>query len=353
MSHPANHTRSQTNKQQVDVPSTVLSGANEGVLPPVPNKPSRQELGKRNFNEVNNPVDRSGEAANGSRKEQRNRNKNIINTPLNNSSSSTISFGALSFETITNESQSDIMNEKQTNPGQSDGLTTGQQQTALLPNLSAADATPNLPEKEMIDVDQASEGSTENEILYYASQQQLMSLVIGVKLSNEVDAQTANKFLRNTRDYLISDPGIGPGITQVSKILPELQKVAPEEKSRDIDNATQDKDKQRKKKDVLGYRLIINVLSRKVYEEVMAMDFHLGNDTLTFTSYQNIRTQRKQANEGTRNRTVQIYNASLEITTSILKPFLRRYGELKENGVYAARRNPYQPNKQTFYATYK
>ncbi|CAB5185796.1 hypothetical protein RhiirA5_417209 [Rhizophagus irregularis] len=85
----------------------------------------------------------------------------------------------------------------------------------------------------------------------------------------------------------------------------------------------------------------------------MAMDFHLGNDTLTFTSYQNVRTQRKQANEGTRNRTVQIYNASLEITTSILKPFLRRYGELEENGVYAARRNPYQPNKQTFYATYK
>ncbi|PKK67358.1 hypothetical protein RhiirC2_783626 [Rhizophagus irregularis] len=31
----------------------------------------------------------------------------------------------------------------------------------------------------------------------------------------------------------------------------------------------------------------------------------------------------------------------------------KRYGELEENGVYVTRRNPYQPNKQIFYATYK
>jgi hypothetical protein len=43
----------------------------------------------------------------------------------------------------------------------------------------------------------------------------------------------------------------------------------------------------------------------------------------------------------------------LDISTSLIKPFLRRYGELEENGVYASRRNPYQPNKQVFYATFK
>ncbi|RGB22171.1 hypothetical protein C1646_678027 [Rhizophagus diaphanus] len=85
----------------------------------------------------------------------------------------------------------------------------------------------------------------------------------------------------------------------------------------------------------------------------MTIDFFCAEDKLTFISYQNIHIQRKQTNERTRSRTVQIYNASLEITTSILKSFLRRYGMLEDDGVYVTRHNLYQLNKQIFYATYK
>ncbi|PKK67599.1 hypothetical protein RhiirC2_867708 [Rhizophagus irregularis] len=212
---------------------------------------------------------------------------------------------------------------------------------------------PEIADVSMQDADHDSQGSTEEEILYYAKQQQTFSLFIGVKLSDKVNTSFATNFLKNTRDFLISDSNLGPGISQVSKIIPDFNKVALGEGSRDNNNeANQDKPI-KKKKDIIGYRLIINVTTKEIYESIMAVDFSCAEDTVSFAPYHSIRTQRKQTNEGTRGRTVQIYNASLEITTAALKPFLRRYGELEENGVYATRRNPYQPNKQIFYATYK
>ncbi|EXX71309.1 hypothetical protein GLOIN_2v1771009 [Rhizophagus irregularis DAOM 181602=DAOM 197198] len=129
-----------------------------------------------------------------------------------------------------------------------------------------------------------------------------------MKLSDKITGSVATNFLKKTRDYLISDPALELGISQILK-----------DRSRDNDDEPN-------------------------------QNFPCANDTINFTPYQNIRTQRKQTNEGMCNRTIQIYNASLEITTAVLKPFLRRYGELEENGVYVTRCNPYQPNKQIFYA---
>jgi hypothetical protein len=75
--------------------------------------------------------------------------------------------------------------------------------------------------------------------------------------------------------------------------------------------------------------------------------------TYVFNAYISVKEQRQKQNENSRLRSVQVYNASLDISTSLIKPFLRRYGELEENGVYASRKNPYQPNKQVFYTTFK
>lgn len=159
-------------------------------------------------------------------------------------------------------------------------------------------------------------------------------------------------FLRQTRDYLIAHQRFGPTITQISKILPEFKKGPTEVESRD-DNDQGMLSQSKNKKIIVGYKLIINVISKEIQDEILALEFPFKQMVISFTEFVNVREQRKLRNEGTRQRTVQVYNASLDITTAIIKPFLRRYGELEENGVYATRRNPYQPNKQIFYATFK
>ncbi|CAB4488958.1 unnamed protein product [Rhizophagus irregularis] len=355
MSGPAARTRSQVTPQgQADV---------QVSLPQEKQNDNKQPIQVNNNTTVlttNDMIDRSHDAAAGSHKDKRkNNNKqgfSVGQALLGPSSSPSLTSNIALGSPQTKADQSENPSQQQTKVTQSN-VSAPQQinkpPETSQPNMASTAEEPEIADISMQDADHDSQGSTEEEILYYAKQQQTFSLFIGVKLSDKVNTSFATNFLKNTRDFLISDSNLGPGISQVSKIIPDFNKVASGEGSRDNNNeANQDKPI-KKKKDIIGYRLIINVTTNEIYESIMAVDFSCAEDTVSFAPYQSIRTQRKQTNEGTRGRTVQIYNASLEITTATLKPFLRRYGELEENGVYATRRNPYQPNKQIFYATYK
>ncbi|CAG8756250.1 18860_t:CDS:2, partial [Rhizophagus irregularis] len=355
MSGPAARTRSQVTSQgQADI---------QVSLPQEKQNDNKQPIQVNNNTTVlttNDMIDRSHDAAAGSHKDKRkNNNKqgfSVEQALLGPSSSPSLTSNIALESQQTKADQSENPSQQQTKVTQSN--VSAQQQInkppeTSQPNMASTTEGPEITDISMQDADHDSQGSTEEEILYYAKKQQTFSLFIGVKLSDKVNTSFATNFLKNTRDFLISDSNLGPGISQVSKIIPDFNKVAPGEGSRDNNNeANQDKPI-KKKKDIIGYHLIINVTTKEIYESIMAVDFSCAEDTVSFAPYQSIRTQRKQTNEGTRGRTVQIYNASLEITTATLKPFLRRYGELEENGVYATRRNPYQPNKQIFYATYK
>ncbi|GBC14866.2 hypothetical protein GLOIN_2v1485349 [Rhizophagus irregularis DAOM 181602=DAOM 197198] len=355
MSGPAARTRSQVTSQgQADI---------QVSLPQEKQNDNKQPIQVNNNTTVlttNDMIDCSHDAAAGSHKDKRkNNNKqgfSVEQALLGPSSSPSLTSNIALESQQTKADQSENPSQQQTKVTQSN--VSAQQQInkppeTSQPNMASTTEGPEITDISMQDADHDSQGSTEEEILYYAKKQQTFSLFIGVKLSDKVNTSFATNFLKNTRDFLISDSNLGPGISQVSKIIPDFNKVAPGEGSRDNNNeANQDKPI-KKKKDIIGYHLIINVTTKEIYESIMAVDFSCAEDTVSFAPYQSIRTQRKQTNEGTRGRTVQIYNASLEITTATLKPFLRRYGELEENGVYATRRNPYQPNKQIFYATYK
>ncbi|PKY61925.1 hypothetical protein RhiirA4_487580 [Rhizophagus irregularis] len=333
MSGPATRTRSQVTPQgQADVQVSLPQEKQND------NKQPTQVNNNTTVFTANDMIDRSHDAAAGSHKDKRkNNNKqgfSVGQALLGPSSSPSLTPNIALGSQQTNASQSENPSQQQTKVTQSNA--SAQQQInkppeTSQPNMASTAEGPEIANISMQDADHDSQGSTEEEILYYAKQQSF-SLFIGVKLSDKVNASFATNFIKNTRDFLISDSNLGPGISQVE--------------------ANQDKPI-KKKKDIIGYRLIINVTTKEIYESIMAVDFSCAEDTISFAPYQNVRTQRKQTNEGTRGRTVQIYNASLEITTAALKPFLRRYGELEENGVYATRRNPYQPNKQIFYATYK
>jgi hypothetical protein len=200
----------------------------------------------------------------------------------------------------------------------------------------------------MIDNDHQSNGSSEVEIIYHAKQQQLFSLVIEVLTSPDYNNGKIIKILKQTRDFLIADQELGPDVRHVSEILPNFQKVIRDTESRDVDL-----ENKQQRRQTIGYRLIINLALQETVEKIKELSFEFESKDYGFQTYTSVREQRQKQNETTRSRSVQVYNASLDISTSLIKPFLRRYGELEENGVYASRRNPYQPNKQVFYATFK
>jgi hypothetical protein len=209
-------------------------------------------------------------------------------------------------------------------------------------------ATQENAKNRMIDDDHQSNGSSEAEMIYHAKQQQLFSLVIEIPTSPDYTNGKIIKFLKQTRDFLIADPELGPDVRHVSEILPKFQKINKDLESRD-DNI----ERQQQKRQTVGYRLIINLALQETVEKIKDLSFEFENKDYVFIAYVSVKEQRQKQNKSSRSRSVQVYNASLDISTSLIKPFLRRYGELEENGVYASRKNPYQPNKQVFYATFK
>jgi hypothetical protein len=240
---------------------------------------------------------------------------------------------------------------KQTNDNQSD-VSSQQKQTSSDPaskdsHASHADMQEDAANR-MIDDDHQSNGSSEAEMIYHAKQQQLFSLVIEIPTSPDYNNGKVIKFLKQTRDFLIADQKLGPDVRHVSKILPNFQKIIKDTESHDV--IPENKQQRRQ---TIGYRLIINLALQEIVDKIKELSFEFENKDYNFQTYTSAKEQRQKQNETTRSRSVQVYNASLDISTSMIKPFLRRYGELEENGVYASRRNPYQPNKQVFYATFK
>jgi hypothetical protein len=303
-----------------------------------PPKPT-QELGKRPLEAVNDLIDRRDEAAAGSKKDIRAAKKK---SPISDAFASPSS--PIVFRNVSQKS-------KQTNDNQSD-VSSQQKQTS--PDHAAKDshashaAMQDNAENRMIDDDHQSNGSSEAEMIYHAKQQQLFSLVIEIPTSSDYTNGKIIKFLKQTRDFLIADPELGPDIRHVSEILPKFQKI-----NKDLESRDDNPNRQQQKRQTIGYRLIINIALYETVEKIKELSFEFESKDYVFNVYVSVKEQRQKQNESSHSRSVQVYNASLDILTSLIKPFLRRYGELEENGVYASRKNPYQPNKQVFYATFK
>jgi hypothetical protein len=83
-------------------------------------------------------------------------------------------------------------------------------------------------ENGIIDDDHQSNGSSETEMIYYTKQQQLFSLVIKISTSPDYSNGKIIKFLKQTRNFLITDQELGPNIRHISEILPNFQKFIKE-----------------------------------------------------------------------------------------------------------------------------
>ncbi|PKY20969.1 hypothetical protein RhiirB3_434437 [Rhizophagus irregularis] len=137
-------------------------------------------------------------------------------------------------------------------------------EAAAAPNFALKMSSSNGPEIADIniwDADQDSQGFTEEEILYYTKQQQTFSLFIGVKLFDKITASVTSHYQFSQKNEGLFDirPSFRPGIFQVSKILLDFQKGASNKKSCDDNGKTNQNKQAKKKKNIIGYHLIINV----------------------------------------------------------------------------------------------
>lgn len=168
---------------------------------------------------------------------------------------------------------------------------------------------------------------------------------ITVMMSDNKQKNSIYSFLYRTRDRIISHEALSNNFCNSSRVLPIFNKP-----SRDNNDTPS--------KAIVGYKMIVFYENLESRDNLVNINFSFedGNenaDQYSFEPYTSAREARKLSNATTQNRTVQIYNASLAITTALLKPFLRRFGKLDESSVYSRRPDPKVPNKQVFYATYE
>jgi hypothetical protein len=242
----------------------------------VPTKPP-QELGKRPIEVVNDPIDRREEAAAGSKKDIRAAKKKSPISDTFASSSSPIVFGNV------------LQKSKQTNDNQSD-VSSQQKQTSSDPTSKDSHALhaamQDNAENRMIDDDHQSNGSSEAEMIYHAKQQQLFSLVIKIPTSPDYNNGKVIKFLKQTRDFLIADPELGPDVRHVSEILPKFQKI-----NKDLESRDDNPERQQQKRQTTGYRLIINLALQETVEKIKELSFEFESKDYVFNAYISVKEQ--------------------------------------------------------------
>jgi hypothetical protein len=60
---------------------------------------------------------------------------------------------------------------------------------------------------------------------------------------------------------------------------------------------------------------------QETVEKIKELSFEFENKDYVFKPYTSVREQRQKQNEMTRSRSVQVYNASLDISTSLINLF--------------------------------
>ncbi|EXX70895.1 uncharacterized protein OCT59_002707 [Rhizophagus irregularis] len=106
-------------------------------------------------------------------------------------------------------------------------------------------------------------------------------------------------------------------------------------------------------KKIVGISLQAILITQETFTTLKEIPYTCDEIEYHFEEVITRRNRIKQNNQQSRDRVIQIFNASLQITTAIVKPFMRKYGELIEDECYSRRPHVHVPNKQVIYITYK
>ncbi|CAG8490279.1 12678_t:CDS:2, partial [Rhizophagus irregularis] len=104
---------------------------------------------------------------------------------------------------------------------------------------------------------------------------------------------------------------------------------------------------------ITGISLQATLISQQTWKDLQETPYRCDGIDYFFEEVITNRTRQKQNNGNSQDRVVQVFNASLRLTTAIIKPFMRKYGELEEEKCYSRRPHAHAPNRQVVYITFK
>lgn len=210
-------------------------------------------------------------------------------------------------------------------------------------NTPNVDATV-LPEIEMIVDDQNDEINQPNK-RKLENERIIAKLHVPIKDPTTIDEY--RKFIKVVQNNILED-----SVLQQENIT-ALQTHIVTQKMADTEVAHNTKEKQNTNKIITGISLQATLISRVTLELLKEIPYQCDNVEYFFEEVITSRARQTQNNKNSQNRVVQIFNASLRLTTAVIKPFMRKYGEIVEDECYSRRPHVHVPNRQVIYITFK
>ncbi|CAB4440003.1 unnamed protein product [Rhizophagus irregularis] len=200
-----------------------------------------------------------------------------------------------------------------------------------------------LPDIDMID-------NTQEDVLEQprklVQEKILAKLYVQIDDANNIDEY--RKFIKVVQNHILEDASL----KQEDIINLQTQVITQK-------NENNNKDKQKENgpsqtpKIIIGIALLATIISRETLVSLIETPYSCDNKDYFFEEVITAKAKQLKKNEKSRDRVVQVFNASLRLTTAIIKPFMRKYGEIEEEECYSRRPYAHAPNRQVIYITFK
>ncbi|PKY57907.1 hypothetical protein RhiirA4_479341 [Rhizophagus irregularis] len=235
---------------------------------------------------------------------------------------------------------------KQTDNRPIDGHSVADHNNSQKSNPEMCDQQPDLPDIEMI-IDDSNDVTQVHKL-----EQNRIVAKLSIPVSDSSMLEEYKKFLKMVQNNILENVGLKQDDITSLNIQMVTQKDTKEVADSSA-SAPVPVNKSNAPKKIVGISLQAILISRNTYDNLKEIPYLCDNIEYHFEEIVTRRNQIRLNNQQSRDRVVQIFNASLRITTAIIKPFMRKYGELVEDECYSRRPHVHAPNKQVIYITFK
>ncbi|CAG8715466.1 11287_t:CDS:2, partial [Rhizophagus irregularis] len=201
-----------------------------------------------------------------------------------------------------------------------------------------------LPDIDMID-------STHEDILEQPRklEQEKILAKLHVQIDDANNINEYRKFIKVVQNHILEDAGL----KQENIINLQTQVITQKNDNNNKDKQKEDGSSQTPRV-ITGIALLATIISRDTLISLIETPYSCDNKEYYFEEVITAKAKQLQKNKNSRDRVVQIFNASLRLTTAInIKPFMRKYGDIEEEECYSRRPYAHAPNRQVIYITFK
>ncbi|CAB4478603.1 unnamed protein product [Rhizophagus irregularis] len=200
-----------------------------------------------------------------------------------------------------------------------------------------------LPDIDIID-------STHEDVLEQPRklEQEKILAKLHVQIDDANNINEYRKFIKVVQNHILEDAGL----KQENIINLQTQVITQKNDNNNKDKQKEDGSSQTPRV-ITGIALLATIISRDTLISLIKTPYSCDNKEYYFEEVITAKAKQLQKNKNSRDRVVQIFNASLRLTTAIIKPFMRKYGDIEEEECYSRRPYAHAPNRQVIYITFK